>query len=70
MMDLLIASNFYSFFWDLVSALFLGIILFGLGVLLGWYLWKDRLETIRQAPRANESLRKDIERLEAQVDAI
>lgn len=70
MMDLLIASNFYSFFWDLVSALFLGGLFFLLGTLLGWWLWKDRLETVRAAPRANESLRKDIERLEAQVDAI
>lgn len=68
-MDLLLASNFYSFFWDLVSALFLGMIFFGLGVLLGWYLWKDRIQSIRQAPQANKSLRADIERLETQVAA-
>lgn len=57
----------WSFIWALIAALFLGLLLFFLGYLLGWSLWKDRRARVEQAPRANESLRSDITRLEAEV---
>lgn len=60
----------WSFFWDLVAALLFGFILFALGYLLGYLLWKDRRARVDQAPRANESLRNDIERLESEVNTL
>jgi len=72
-MNAIIASwHFFSwsFFWDLVAALLFGLLLFAIGYLLGYTLWKDRRARVEQAPRANESLRADIQRLESEVTAL